>query len=177
LVFFGACRRSELVAIHKGHIRELPEGVEILIPRSKTDSKGEGQICSIPYGTELLCPVKALLNWCKIAKIEEGPIFKRISKIDRVLDLPIAPNHINIILKKIAKEIQLSEFDKISSHSLRRSFATLASQKGATFSAIMRQGRWRHERTVLGYIEAGKSFEDNATNVILQADSKAFTVY
>ena len=55
--FFGAFRRSELVAIKWDNIRFLPEGIEILIPRSKTDQEGEGQICAIPYGNEQLCPI------------------------------------------------------------------------------------------------------------------------
>jgi len=50
----------------------------------------------------------------------------------------------------------------LCSHSLRRSFATAASRQGAMFHAIMRQGRWRHQGTVLGYIEAGQRFEENA---------------
>lgn len=48
--FFGAFRRSELVNIQREHITFLPEGMDILIPRSKTDPTGEGQSCAIPYG-------------------------------------------------------------------------------------------------------------------------------
>jgi integrase len=48
--FFGAFRRSELVAICWEHIQFVPEGIEVLITRSKTDQDGEGQICAIPYG-------------------------------------------------------------------------------------------------------------------------------
>ena len=57
-----------------------------------------------------------------------------------------------------------------SSHSLRRGFATEASKKGAPFGAIMRQGRWRHEGTVLGYIDEGKKFENNAANTLLDGE-------
>ena len=53
-------------------------------------------------------------------------------------------------------------------HSMRRGFATEASKKGASFAAIMRQGRWRYEGTVLGYIEEGKRFESNAADVLLK---------
>jgi len=49
---------------------------------------------------------------------------------------------------------------------LRRSFANTASRKGAPLGAIMRQGRWQHEGTVLGYIEESKRFEANAVNYI-----------
>lgn len=166
--FFGAFRRSELVAIHKEYISIQPEGIEILIPRSKTDVVGEGQVCAIPMGKGILCPVAALLQWLECSKIKSGPIFRRLSKTNAVLASAILPNHVNIILKKLAQESKILDFDKISSHSLRRSFATMASKNGASFSAIMRQGRWRHSSTALGYIEAGKSFTDNAANVLLR---------
>jgi len=51
--------------------------------------------------------------------------------------------------------------------SLRRGFATAASKQGTPFHAIMRQGRWCHQGTVLGYIEAGQRFEENAAKVLL----------
>jgi len=61
--FFGAFRRSELVAIQWEHVTFVQKGVEILIPRSKTDPEGEGQICAIPYGQLPLCPITALKQW------------------------------------------------------------------------------------------------------------------
>ena len=45
--FFGAFRRSELIHIKVEHITVVPEGIEILIPRSKTDPNSIGQICAI----------------------------------------------------------------------------------------------------------------------------------
>jgi integrase len=58
--YFGAFRRSELVNIHIAHIRRVQKGIEVLVPRSKTDQTGEGQYCAIPYGNTTLCPVRAL---------------------------------------------------------------------------------------------------------------------
>ena len=72
------------------------------------------------------------------------------------------------MIKSIAKACQLPEVKLYSSHSMRRGFATEASKKGAPFGAIMRQGRWRHEGTVLGYIEEGKRFDSNAADIILK---------
>jgi len=37
----------------------------------------------------------------------------------------------------------------------------------------MRQGRWRHEGTVLGYIDEGKRFDQNAADIILKHRAKA----
>lgn len=165
--FFGAFRRSELVAICWEHIHFVPEGIEVMIPRSKTDQDGEGQVCAIPYGDKNLCPVTALIAW-RDKSFSAGFVFRSIGNNDHLKEEAIRPNQINVIIKSIAKACQLPEVNLYSSHSMRRGFATEASKKGAPFGAIMRQGRWRHEGTVLGYIEEGKRFDSNAADIILK---------
>ncbi|MBN9286867.1 MAG: hypothetical protein BGO43_05065 [Gammaproteobacteria bacterium 39-13] len=162
--FFGAFRRSELVAIQWEHIRWLPEGIEILIPRSKTDQAGEGQFCAIPYGNKALCAVNALQVWREHSPDQNGFVFKQIGKEGYIKTETIKPNQVNIIIKTIAKACNMQDIYLYRSHSMRRGFATEASKKGASFSAIMRQGRWQHEATVLGYIEEGKRFDNNAVS-------------
>ena len=56
----------------------------------------------------------------------------------------------------------------MSSHSLRRGLATSAYRAGADFLEIKRQGGWRHDGTVHGYIEEAKAFEENAAGSLLQ---------
>lgn len=170
--FFGAFRRSELVKIQYEHLQFLPKGIEILIPRSKTDQFGDGQRCAIPYGDAILCPVLALKAWCEKAQIKSGYIFKSISRGGALDKEAIAPGHLNIILKTLAKLCNLENAANYSSHSLRRGFATTASQQGASLSAIMRQGRWQHSDTALSYIEAGQRFEDNAASIILRTGAR-----
>ena len=77
---------------------------------------------------------------------------------------------VNLIIKSIAKACQIPCAEQFSSHGLRRGFATTASRKGAGFAAIMRHGRWKHEGTVLGYIEEGQRFVENAVSVILKKE-------
>lgn len=166
--FFGAFRRSELVAICWEHIHFVPEGIEVLIPRSKTDQDGEGQICAIPYGDKKLCPITALMAWRDKSSAQTGLVFRSIGNGESLRTEAIRPNQINVMIKSIAKACQLPEVQLYSSHSMRRGFATEASKKGAPFGAIMRQGRWRHEGTVLGYIEEGKRFDSNAADIILK---------
>lgn len=156
--FFGAFRRSELVALRWEGIQFVKEGIEILIPKSKTDQGGEGLVCAIPYGNKQLCPVAALKQWQTVCQKDNRPVFSKSQKNIEA----IKPNQVNQIIKAVALACQLPQADQYSSHSLRRGFATEASKKGAPFGAIMRQGRWRHEGTVLGYIDEGKKFENNA---------------
>lgn len=167
--FFGAFRRSELTAIDWQHITYVPKGVEILIPRSKTDQVGEGEIIALPYGNSILCPVTALMSWQeKIANPTSGPVFCRVLKNQKAIPQALSTHSINKIIKTLAVICQLPYATSYSGHSLRRGFATTASQQGATLGAIMRQGRWRHESTVHGYIQEGQRFEANAAGTILE---------
>jgi integrase len=168
LGFFGAFRRSELIAITWESIRFVKEGIEILIERSKTDQAGEGQVCAIPYGNELLCPVTALLIWREKSRCESGHVFRHI-KNGIVLDASIQPRQVNALIKAIAKACVLPDAENYSGHSLRRGFATEASKNNVPFASIKRQGRWRSDGSVMGYIDEGKRFDQNAVGIMLNS--------
>jgi integrase len=125
-------------------------------------------VCAIPYGNETICPVTVLQSWLEAAGFIHGPVFRQISKNGEISDMGISPGHVNITLKSIAQDCNLPDAECYSAHSLRRGFATQASKSGAPFGSIMQQGRWRHEGTVLGYIQEGKRFEGNAVKIILK---------
>lgn len=166
--FFVALRRSELVAIQFEDLKFVPQGLEILIPRSKTDQSGEGQICAIPYGDEILCPATALKTWCEKAQIQSAAVFKRIAKGNVVFQNSLGANHVSYILKEIASNCGLPNPKSYSGHSLRRGFATSAGQQNVSLSAIMKQGRWKHSDTALGYMEEGQRFDMNAAGMLLK---------
>ena len=50
LGFAGAFRRSELVALEVADLAETPDGLRVLIRRSKGDQEGQGQEGAIPRG-------------------------------------------------------------------------------------------------------------------------------
>lgn len=165
--FFGAFRRSELVAIEWQHVTFVPEGVKILIPRSKTDPEGIGEVCAIPYGQTPLCPVVALKQWQERSSFTQGFVFRSLRHGRCDPQKGLAPKTVSDIVKNRAIECQWPNAKCYSGHSLRRGFATAASQRGASLGAIMRQGRWHHEATVHSYIEEGKQFEENAAAAVL----------
>ena len=78
LGFAGAFRRAELVALTVADLTEVPDGLRVLIRRSKTDQTGEGQEIAIPRGYRLR-PVEAVQAWLDAAGITEGPIFRPIT--------------------------------------------------------------------------------------------------
>ena len=108
------------------------------------------------------------MAWRDHSSSQAGLVFRAIGNGEHLKTKAIRPNQINVIIKNLAKACQLPEVQLYSSHSMRRGFATEASKKGAPFGAIMRQGRWRHEGTVLGYIEEGRRFDSNAADIILK---------
>ncbi|WP_449470285.1 site-specific integrase [Sphingobium chungangianum] len=75
VAYDSGLRASELVAIEVEHILEAldPEARLLAIPRSKGDQEGEG-------ATAFLSPrsVRAIAAWAAAAKIEAGPLFRRV---------------------------------------------------------------------------------------------------
>jgi integrase len=78
------------------------------------------------------------------------------------------PGSINSILSSCAKKAGLGYVPELSSHSLRRGMTTSAYRAGADFKDIKRQGGWRHDGTVQGYIEEAGQFEENAAGMLLK---------
>lgn len=169
--FFGAFRQSEVVAIHYEHLQWQEQGVDILLPHSKTDQLREGLSCAIPYGNDELCAVHALEQWIAQAGINSGPIFCRLYPDNRLADKALSVLSVSLILRKRAEEAGIPHAADFTSHSLRRGLATAASRDGASLPAIMRQGRWKNVNTVMEYIDAAQRFEENAAGSILKKSS------
>jgi site-specific recombinase XerD len=168
LGFFAGLRRSELVAIEIQHLKCRPEGIDLLIPSSKTDPLHQGQLIGIPYGKTPLCPVTAIQQWLARADIQQGPLFRQIKHPHHLQANALNARSVNLIIKKRAHEAHLPQAAAYSGHSLRRGMATSASLAGATESAIMRQGRWKSRSSVFEYIDATDRFKDNIVNTLLK---------
>ena len=89
LGFVGAFRRSELCALQVDDLVEVPDGLRILIRRSKTDQEGQGAEVAIPRGYRLR-PVEAVQTWLAAAEISAGPVFRAVARGGRVSDAALA---------------------------------------------------------------------------------------
>ncbi|NEX64910.1 site-specific integrase [Noviherbaspirillum sp. 17J57-3] len=166
--FFGGFRRSELVSLEVSHVAWEKDGIVLTLPRSKTDQEGRGISKAIPYGAGVCCPATALRTWLDVAGIADGPLFRAITKWDEVQARALNPASVNAILESCARAAGLESVPELSSHSLRRGMATSAYRAGASPRDIKRQGGWRHDGTVQGYIEEAGQFEENAMNALLR---------
>ncbi len=154
--FSGGFRRSELVNIYYDDIEFVPEGVKILIKRSKTDQSGEGSIKAIPYfDNQEFCPVVALKNFInvKLSDLNEGKVFD------------ISDKSVALIIKKYAEKAGLDS-SKYAGHSLRSGFATTAAEFGAEERNIMAMTGHKTTQMVRRYIQEANLFKNNALNKI-----------
>ena len=81
LGFAAALRRSELVAINVDDISIGDEGLTLTLRRRKTDQEGAGSKIGVVFGANRLrCPVRAVERWMAAAGIDDGPLFRPVSK-------------------------------------------------------------------------------------------------
>lgn len=163
IAFFGAFRRSELVAIQYEDIEWHSEGVVITLLRSKTDQEGDGIQRAIPYSLSMACAASALKRWINISGITSGTLFTSINRWDQLGDKPLNSGSINQILKALGRESRFDFIPMLSSHSFRRGLSTSAAREKVDFELIKKQGGWKNDATVWEYIDEGQQFTDNAS--------------
>ena len=165
--FAGAFRRSELVALNVSDIEEHPEGIKILLRRSKTDQEGQGRIVGIPFAEDpKLCPIRALRRWVDRSGITTGPIFRSVSRYGRVSDKTITGRSVARIIKRAVADAGYDP-THFSGHSLRSGLATAAAAAGKSERSIMATTGHRSEKMVRKYIREGSIFLDNAADGLL----------
>ena len=154
--FAGGFRRSELVNIYFQDIDFVPEGVKILIRRSKTDQSGEGSIKAIPYfENQEFCPVIALKDYLN-KRFSNSDKSKKDVKIFEISDKSVA-----LIIKRYAEKAGLDS-SKYAGHSLRSGFATTAAEFGAEERNIMAMTGHKTTQMVRRYIQEANLFKNNA---------------
>jgi site-specific recombinase XerD len=162
LGWFGAFRRSELVALTVADVQRVREGLVVAVRRSKGDQEGHGAEKGIPYASNpALCPVRALAAWLEAAGITEGALFRAVDQHGHVRATALSDRSVALVVKRSAER---AGFDPkaLGGHSLRSGFATTAAKKGKGLDAIMRQTLHRSEKVARGYIRHAKLFDDNA---------------
>lgn len=165
LGFAGALRRSELVAIRVEHLAFSVDGLELFIPRSKTDQEAEGYSLPIKAG-QTHCPVAALRDWLRAADITSGPVFRRARRGGSVGPEPLSDRGVALVVKRYAGKLGLDQTD-FAGHSLRSGFLTSAARNGASLDKMMAVSRHKEPRTLLGYIQDAEKFDRHAGDGLL----------
>jgi integrase len=156
LGFAGAFRRSELCALEVADLVEVPDGLRVVIRRSKTDQTGEGQEVAIPRGYKLR-PVEAVQTWLAAAEISTGPVFRAVALGGRVSTEPPADDSASRIGKRYAGRVGL-EVATFAGHSLCSGFLTSA----ANVFKMAEVSRHKSLDTLRGYVRRVDLFKEHA---------------
>lgn len=163
--FVGAFRRSELVSLDLDDISEVPEGLVLTLRRSKTDQEGVGRTIAVPHGVTTYDPVGALRHWLVEAGIDDGPVFRPVTRHGTVRNRRLTAQSVALVLKRSAVASGIDPRE-IAGHSLRSGFATSAARSGADERRIMDQTGHKSLDMVRRYIREGDMFNEHAAHTL-----------
>jgi integrase len=150
--FFGALRRSELVALEvkgRSYVEIRAEG--LVLHLTGTKASATTQTLCIPRRTDSLCAARALDQYLAAAGITHGPLFRAVSKSGKLLETRLDPTSVRHILKARAG-------GRYSPHSLRAGFITSAAKRGVPEHVIQRTSRHKSADVLRTYIREGDNF-------------------
>lgn len=172
LGFALGARRSELVGLDLTDVREVPEGLVVLIRHSKTDQDAVGVEVALPYGVHPeTCPVRTVRAWrtaLEEAGVTDGPLFRPVDRhgmlsgAGRGRQDRLSGQGVGLVLQRLAAAAEPGSVPALTAHSLRAGFATVAYQSGADTLSIARHGRWKDGSPVLlGYVRTVDRWRSN----------------
>lgn len=161
--WWGAFRVSELVGLDVSDIEQHPEGIVVMLGRSKTDQNGEGREVPIHYHDDA-CPVLALRSWLD-GRITEGAIFRRL-EVNGALRVGRREGRIDrrwvvATVKQAAASIGLDP-TRYSAHSLRAGFVSECDRRGVPTGAVRAVTGHRSEAMLSLYSRPASLFRDSA---------------
>jgi len=162
----GAFRRSELVALRFSDLERVPEGLRVIIRRSKTDQDGAGAVIAIPEGRRLR--PKALLEaWIARAGIADGLLFRRLAASRAtgtelvVTPFPMSDRAVARLVQARARAAGYAGED-FAGHSLRAGFLTAAARSGASVFKMREVSRHKSMQVLADYVRDAELFRDHA---------------
>jgi len=135
--------------------------VKFLLPKSKTDKKGEGfTFMLVKNDNKKICPIiyyqKYISYFSDIQKT--GRFFRQIRN-NKATKQPLGKDFFQQYPKIVAKFLGKPNADEFTGHSIRRTGATILADKGESKPCLKRYGRWRSDCVVDKYIDESDLFK------------------
>lgn len=148
-------RGEEFRTISKGNIEVKDDGISVTFLRKKTSkdmTTHKGWIPRIVFDVDVLSIINDYLS--KLANDNnDSPLFKKINKSDTQFENSvIGKNQFSYITKFIAEDLHLSDSEKYTTHSLRRSGATLFTELGVSVEELQILGNWKSADIACHYV-------------------------
>ncbi|MDR6758755.1 integrase [Mycoplana sp. BE70] len=171
----GGRRRSEIAnmrvedLIYEEPVCALPDDpaspplpcLAIRLGRTKTTGPDDDTRC-LMIGR----PVEALKHWLREARIDSGPVFRRIDQWGNVDRRALTPQAINLILKGRCTKAGLDP-EKFSAHGLRSGYLTEAANRGVPLPEAMQQSQHKSLTQAASYYNNPERRRGKAARLII----------
>jgi integrase len=111
-------------------------------------------------------PVEALKQWIQEAKIDAGPIFRRIDQWGNVDRRALTPQSVNLILKARCKKAGLDP-EVFSAHGLRSGYLTEAANRGIPLQEAMQQSLHKSVAQAASYYNNAERKNGRAARLVI----------
>ncbi|MGD0969673.1 MAG: tyrosine-type recombinase/integrase [Candidatus Aquilonibacter sp.] len=162
--FFGALRRSELVALDIPDLTFSDDDLYVQIRRSKTEQFRAVDVPLLRRQDEL-CPVSALQTWLQALPQQCGPIF-RTTRRGELRDTRMADRTVCRIVQRYCEQVGLDP-RKFGAHSLRAGYVTDEIDRGTPDLHVALQTRHSDFDSLLRYYRP-RVFRRNLTRGVLK---------
>lgn len=151
LMFSGALRRHSVVDVRVEHLTPHEYGLDLFLPKTKTDQLMVGTTISIPFALGSVCPVRAIEHWRQLAGIDTGFLFRSVSQGEVVSDERL---HVSSVARIVKQAVALSGRDPrdYSSHSARAGFVTTAAAMHRPLAEIAQVTQHRGIQSLQRYL-------------------------
>jgi integrase len=111
-------------------------------------------------------PVDALKRWIVEAKIEAGPIFRRIDQWGNIDRRALTPQSVNLILKARCSQAGLDP-EMFSAHGLRSGYLTEAANRGVPLQEAMQQSLHKSVTQAASYYNNAERKNGRAARLVI----------
>ena len=160
----GGRRRSEVTALNAEDIglTDLAARGLVWVRLLDTKTTRKDQAPRLPLKGRA---ARALVHWLEVTGIRQGPLFRPVSKADRVLPRRLAPDALRTILRHRLVLAGLPP-DYATPHGLRSGFLTQAALDGAPLAAAMKLSLHRSAVQAQKYYADVEISENPATGLL-----------
>ncbi|MGI4894869.1 MAG: tyrosine-type recombinase/integrase [Janthinobacterium lividum] len=160
LGFAGALRRSEVSALDVADIEVSRERLRVTVRASGAQDR---RVVDLPYGRRReTCPVRSWRAWVAVARLTDGPAFRRMTKGGRSLRPErLGDRGVAEVIKRRAMDAGLDP-TLFSGHSLRAGFVTTATRAGVPGVSIMHQSGHRSAAALAACVRESRPFPADA---------------
>ena len=163
--FAGALRRSEIASLRFEDLSKEPGlGLTLDIRQSKTDQEGKGDLIYVRRLESEYDPVRALDAWREASGLNQGAVFRPVTRGGNVQEKPITGRTANNVVQEAVRLAGLSGPEEYSAHSLRAGHATQATKNGVPAEVAMQTTRHESREQFADYVRNHEEAFKNASS-------------